>query len=94
MGAPGANSEPGYYGYYADHPPSDSAKLSDNDSKPASEELPRIEKLSIVKSAQPNSLDLYHPKLFDYRESKQKIIIYILNKSITTFLLKSYDFHS
>ena len=71
---PGENSEPGYYGYYADHPPSDSVRLSDQDSKPATDELPRIEKLSIVMKAQPNSLDLYRPKLADYRESKQKII--------------------
>ena len=84
---PGENSEPGYYGFYVDHPPSDSAKLSDEDSKPATDELPRIEKLSIVKKAQPNSLDLYRPKLADYKESKQNII-YTLSRSCTTFLLK------
>ena len=85
---PGENTEPGYYGYYADHTPSDSVKLSDEDSKLASEELPTIEKLSIVKKAQPNSLDLYRPKLADYKESKQKIILYTLSRSSSTFLWK------
>ena len=66
---------PGYYGFYADHPPSDSVKLSDKDSKPATEELPEIEKISIVKKVQSNSVNLYHLKLADYKESKRKIII-------------------
>ena len=91
---PGENREPGYYGYYTDHPPSDSVELSNKDSKPATDEMPRMEKLSIVNKVQPNSLDLYHPKLADYKESKQKIILYTLGRSSTTFLLKFYDFHS
>ena len=64
---------PGYYGFSADHPPSDSAKLSDNDSKPETDKLRRIEKLSIEESDQANSLDLYLPKLADYNESKHKL---------------------
>ena len=70
---PGVYTEPGYYGLYVDHPPSDSVKLSDQDSKPVSEELPRIKQISIIKSDQPKSVDLYYPKLADYRESKQNI---------------------
>ena len=91
---PGENTKPGYYGYFADHPPSDSAKLSDNDSKPTSEELPRIEQLSIVKSDQPKSVDLYRPKLADYRESKQNVLICIMSRSNITFFLKFCDYHS
>ena len=90
---PDENTEPGYYGYYAEHPPSDSVKLSDKDSKPATEKLPEIGKLLIVKKVQPNSVDLYHPKLADYKESKRKIIIYILSKSSTIYLLVFCDFH-
>ena len=86
MDTPDVRSEPGYYGFYADHPPSDSVKLSDKDSKPATDELPKIEKLSIVKKAQPNSLELYRPKLADYKESKQKIKIYTFSRSSTALL--------
>ena len=70
VNTPDVWDEPGYYRFNAEHSQSDSVKLRNKDSKPLTDEPPKIEKISIVKKAQPNSLDLYHPKLADYKESK------------------------
>ena len=86
VNTPDVWADPGYYKFNAEHSQSYSVKLRDKDSKPLTDELPKIEKISIAKNDQPNSLDLNRPKLADYKESKQKIILYTLGRSSTTFL--------
>ena len=67
---PGDMIEPGYYGFFADHSPSNSVPLSDISRKLSVERWLITEKLVSIENYENLSNESYVPKLIGYYESK------------------------
>ena len=65
----GLKDIPGYYGFYTEHQPSNSAELTNSKSKFTRETL-EIEPLCSIEDDEAKSIESYYPKLIEYEESK------------------------
>ena len=66
----GCRKEPGYYGFYADHDPSNSISLSDSQNKFSEDKCMQSENLCSVDNGQVKSAESHYSKLAVYEKGK------------------------